>query len=132
MTYMNRSGQSVMAVMAFYRLPPESILVVHDDLDLPPGEVRLKAGGGHGGHNGLRDIMAHLGGGDFLRLRVGIGHPGARELVTPYVLNRPSAPDQEAIEKAIEKAMETLPDVLNGDFQLAMNRLHRKAPEAKD
>ena len=110
MTYMNRSGQSVAMIMAFYRLAPESLLVVHDELDLPPGEARLKAGGGHGGHNGLRDIMAHLGNGDFLRLRIGIGHPGASELVTPFVLSRPDAPDREAIERAIEAATEVLPE----------------------
>lgn len=126
MTYMNRSGQSVAAMMNFYRLAPDNLLVVHDELDLPAGEARLKVGGGHGGHNGLRDIMAHLGNGDFMRLRIGIGHPGTRELVTPYVLSRPDATSDEAIQKAIETAMVALPEILRGEFRQAMNRLHRK------
>jgi PTH1 family peptidyl-tRNA hydrolase len=100
-------------------------LVAHDDLDLPPGVARLKQGGGHGGHNGLRDIIAHLGENGFLRLRIGIGHPGDRERVTPYVLSAPAAADRELIEKAIVEGSEVLPLLLQGRVQLAMNRLHR-------
>jgi PTH1 family peptidyl-tRNA hydrolase len=123
-TFMNRSGQSVGALARFYRIPPEQILVIHDDLDLPPGTVRLKRGGGHGGHNGLRDIIAHLGSRDFLRLRIGIGHPGEARQVTDYVLGVPSAADRGAFEEAIEASLRVLPLVVEGQMQKAMQRLH--------
>ena len=122
--YMNRSGQAVSAVASYYRLTPEQILVAHDELDLPPGVVRFKQGGGHGGHNGLRDIMAALGSRDFYRLRLGIDHPGHRDDVTDYVLGKPGRADFEAIETAIDLAVEALPSVLSGQYQQVMNRLH--------
>ncbi|HEY5790781.1 MAG TPA: aminoacyl-tRNA hydrolase [Gammaproteobacteria bacterium] len=123
-TYMNRSGQAVAALARFYRIPPEAVLVVHDDLDLPVGQVRLKVGGGHGGHNGLRDIVAQLGSHDFVRLRIGIGHPGQREAVTGHVLSRPSAEDRGALERALDDVVAELPRLVDGDWQAAMRRLH--------
>jgi len=122
-TFMNRSGQAVKALAGFYKIPVEQILVVHDELDLPPGTLRLKRGGGHGGHNGLRSIMESLGG-DFVRLRVGIGHPGHRDLVTDYVLSKPSQEDRRAIEAAIAAALEVMPELLSGEFERAMHQLH--------
>jgi PTH1 family peptidyl-tRNA hydrolase len=123
MTYMNRSGQSVAAICNFYKLQPAEVLVVHDELDLPPGVIKLKKGGGHGGHNGLRDIHKAIGA-DYHRLRVGIGHPGDRNLVVDYVLKRPSREEDELIRKAIERGVEEIPTVIGGDLQKAMNRLH--------
>ncbi len=123
-TFMNRSGQSVAALARFYRLAPEDLLVVHDDLDLPPGVARLKRGGGHGGHNGLRDIMAALGSREFLRLRIGIGHPGSADQVVDYVLQRPSAEDARLMEAAIDDALGVLPQVLEGHLERAMTALH--------
>lgn len=124
-TYMNRSGQSIAAVARFYSILPEQILVAHDELDYPVGQVRLKQGGGHAGHNGLRDTIAALGGSrDFWRLRIGIAHPGDRTLVTGYVLGRPSKGDAEQIDAALADAERILDDLLVGRFQIAMNRLH--------
>lgn len=123
-TFMNRSGQSVQALANYYQIPIEQILVVHDELDLPPGAARLKLGGGHGGHNGLRDIFAQFGS-EFLRLRLGIGHPGAKELVTPYVLGKPSEPDRRAIDAAIDVALDAMPLVLGGEIAKAMNVINR-------
>jgi PTH1 family peptidyl-tRNA hydrolase len=123
-TFMNRSGQSVAALANFYKIPLENILVVHDELDLPPGTVRLKQGGGHGGHNGLRDIVAKMGGSDFMRLRVGIGHPGDSKQVSSYVLSRASAEDERLIEASLDDALDVLPLVVSGEFQKAMNALH--------
>jgi PTH1 family peptidyl-tRNA hydrolase len=123
-TYMNLSGKAVAALARFYKIAPESILVVHDELDIPPGQLRLKQGGGHGGHNGLRDIVAQMGSREFLRLRVGIGHPGDSRDVTNYVLGKASPEDQKHIDNAIDEAMRTLPQVMEGDMQPAMNRLH--------
>ncbi|MEJ2509233.1 MAG: aminoacyl-tRNA hydrolase [Gammaproteobacteria bacterium] len=125
-TYMNRSGQAVAALARFYKIPAENILVAHDELDLDPGVVRLKQGGGHGGHNGLRDMVDHLGGNGFLRLRIGIGHPGTAREVVDYVLTRPSVADREAIEGAIDAARAALPLVLAGDLPRAMNQLHSR------
>ncbi len=122
--FMNRSGQSVAAFLHFYRLPLEQILIAHDDLDLLPGTLRLKQGGGHGGHNGLRDIMACTGSRDFFRLRIGIGHPGDRSRVVDYVLGRPDKEDAARIREAIEVAVDTLPQVVEGQLQQAMNHLH--------
>jgi PTH1 family peptidyl-tRNA hydrolase len=122
-TYMNLSGQAVQAVCQFYKIPLEQILVAHDELDLEPGVVRLKKGGGHGGHNGLRDIMQRMGK-EFYRLRIGIGHPGHKEKVTGHVLNKVSADDERAIEYAIDEALRVLPEVIGGDMQKAMNQLH--------
>lgn len=125
-TFMNRSGQSVAALAGFYKIPVENILVVHDELDLPPGVARLKQGGGHGGHNGLRDIIARLGA-NFMRLRIGIGHPGSKEQVVDYVLQRPSLADRQQIESAIDAALAVMPELLCGEVQRAMNQLHSKS-----
>ncbi|WP_026289719.1 aminoacyl-tRNA hydrolase [Thioalkalivibrio sulfidiphilus] len=124
-TFMNRSGQSVKLLATFYKIPVESILVVHDELDLPPGEVRLKRGGGHGGHNGLRDIMAHLGK-EFLRLRLGVGHPGHKDQVVDYVLQRPSRDDEADILRAIDHGLDVMSEVIAGELERAMHKLHSK------
>jgi PTH1 family peptidyl-tRNA hydrolase len=124
-TYMNHSGRAIAALARFYRLSPEQLLVAHDELDLPPGSVRLKQGGGHGGHNGLRDTMAALGSRDFHRLRIGIGHPGQREQVVDYVLSPPSREEESAIRQAIDRAADHLAALLEGRFQQVMNELHR-------
>jgi len=126
LTYMNRSGQAVAALARYYRIPPEAVLVAHDELDLPPGTARLKRGGGHAGHNGLRSIQQELGGAGFLRLRLGIGHPGSKELVTPYVLGRPPAEEEARIREAVARALEVLPELMAGDLQRAMHRLHTR------
>lgn len=123
-TFMNRSGEAVGALARFYRIPAESILVVHDELDLPPGNARLKLEGGHGGHNGLRDIMAKLGQRNFRRLRLGIGHPGDAKLVSPYVLGKAPKGEQQLLDSAIEDAIEILPSLIAGDMPRAMNQLH--------
>jgi PTH1 family peptidyl-tRNA hydrolase len=122
--FMNRSGRPVATLAAFYRIQRPAILVVHDDLDLPPGTVRLKLGGGHGGHNGLRDLIPSLGGNDFLRLRIGIGHPGHRDDVVGYVLKSAVQEERVAIEAAIEAALRVLPDVVAGNLEAAMKELH--------
>ena len=127
-TWMNRSGQAVARLANFYKIPLEQILVAHDDLDLPPGTVRLKRGGGHGGHNGLRDIITLLGGNGFLRLRIGIGHPGSREQVTPFVLGAPPESERQLIEEAIDRAVGEVPSLVRGEFQKVMNRLHSRQP----
>jgi PTH1 family peptidyl-tRNA hydrolase len=124
LTYMNRSGQSVAAALAYFKIEPEQMLVAHDDLDLPPGAARLKFDGGHGGQNGLRDLFAHLGHGRFHRLRLGIGHPGHKDQVTPWVLGRPGRADEEALLDAIASSLAVMPLVLAGDFNEAMKRLH--------
>ena len=123
-TFMNLSGQAVQALASFYKIDLKNMLVAHDDLDLPPGTTRLKQGGGHGGHNGLRDIISKMGGNGFQRLRLGIGHPGDKNKVTGHVLKKTTTEDQIAIQRAIEQAMKVLPDVINGDLQKAMNQLH--------
>ena len=123
-TFMNLSGQAVQALASFYKIDLQHMLVAHDDLDLPPGTARLKQGGGHGGHNGLRDIISKMGGNGFQRLRLGIGHPGDKNKVTGHVLKKSSTDDHVAIERAIEAAIKVLPDVINGDMQKAMNQLH--------
>ena len=123
-TFMNGSGQAVQAVANFYKLKPENILVAHDELDLPPGVIKLKANGGHGGHNGLRDIISRLGSKSFYRLRIGIGHPGHKDMVTNYVLGKPSNSDKMAILQAIDRAIDVIPNVLDGHFEKAMHQLH--------
>ncbi len=122
-TFMNLSGQALQALAQFYKINLESILVVHDELDLDPGVARLKKGGGHGGHNGLRDISTRSGK-DFWRLRLGIGHPGDRNKVTAYVLNKPSKDDKISIERAIDNATRVIDDIVAGEMQKAMNTLH--------
>jgi PTH1 family peptidyl-tRNA hydrolase len=121
--FMNRSGGPVAAVADYYRIAPEHILVAHDDIDLPPGVARLKYAGGHGGHNGLRDVIAHIGA-DFWRLRLGVGHPGAKELVIDAVLDRPTAAEHEAIRGALSRALDVLPQMLHAGAQKAMHSLH--------
>ncbi|MEO5702280.1 MAG: aminoacyl-tRNA hydrolase [Gammaproteobacteria bacterium] len=124
-TFMNRSGQAVASLAGFYKIPTMNILVIHDDLDLPTGTVRIKQGGGHGGHNGLRDLIAHLGD-DFLRLRIGIGHPGKGNDVVGYVLNRPSKPEDALIHDAMDDALTVLPHMVGDDLEKAMHQLHSR------
>jgi len=128
-TYMNNSGRSVAALANFYKLENDEILIAHDEIDLPPGTVRLKQGGGHGGHNGLRDIIPQLGGPDFARLRIGVGHPGNKSAVVGYVLKAAPADEQRAIDDAVALAVDHFPDIVAGKFAAAMNSLHRKSPE---
>ncbi len=124
-TFMNRSGAAVAALCQFYKIAPNELLVVHDELDIPPGTARYKTGGGHGGHNGLRDIISALGNDrGFHRLRLGIGHPGDSRQVTQYVLGRPGKAEHAAIEAAIDECLATLPLAIAGDWVKAMNRLH--------
>ncbi len=127
-TFMNKSGLAVASALGYYKIEPEQCLVVHDDLDLPPGVVRLKFDGGHGGQNGLRDILRHLGHGRFHRLRIGIGHPGHRDGVLKWVLGRPSSADEDAMLDAIARALDVLPLAVAGDFNEAMKRLHTRDP----
>lgn len=124
-TYMNVSGQAVGALTSYYKIAPEEMLVVHDELDLPPGTARLKKGGGAGGHNGLKDIIARLGP-EFWRLRVGIGHPGNRDDVADFVLHRPGQAEEALIRESIEKSLKIVSLVVKGDLETAMHRLHTK------
>lgn len=126
-TFMNRSGQAVAALARFYKIAPEEILVVHDELDLPPGAIRIKQGGGNGGHNGLKDIQAHLGTPAFWRLRLGIGHPGDRNQVIDYVLKAPRREEQEEIDRAIDRSLVAWPKLAAGDYAAAQQMLHGKS-----
>ncbi|SDS90789.1 peptidyl-tRNA hydrolase [Halopseudomonas xinjiangensis] len=124
-TFMNRSGQAVAALAGFFRILPEEILVAHDELDLPPGVVKCKKGGGHGGHNGLRDIIASLGNQNtFHRLRLGIGHPGHASQVTGFVLGRAPKSEQEALDACIDEAVQQIPAMLSGEWTRVMQTLH--------
>lgn len=123
-TYMNASGRAVNAALRYFKIEPEEALLAHDELDLAPGVARLKFDGGHGGQNGLRDTMQALGHGRFHRLRIGIGHPGHRDKVTPWVLGRPGRDDEAAIARAIDDALAVLPLLARGDANEAMKRLH--------
>jgi len=123
-TFMNVSGRSVGALVQFYKIEAAQILVVHDELDLPPGSAKLKLGGGHGGHNGLKDIIAHLGTRDFWRLRIGIGHPGDRAEVANFVLNAPRREEEELIRQAIQRAQDVAPQIVEGKLEAAMLKLH--------
>ena len=125
-TFMNRSGLSVVSLASFYKIAPQNILVAHDEIDLKAGTARLKSGGGHGGHNGLRDIISHLGTKDFQRLRIGVDHPGSKDMVVDYVLKRPDAKDRQAIEDSIDDALRVLPKVAAGEWEKAMHQLHTK------
>jgi PTH1 family peptidyl-tRNA hydrolase len=127
-TFMNRSGLSIKALADFFRIEPQQILVAHDELDLPPGTAKLKKGGGHGGHNGLRDTIAHLGTNEFQRLRVGIGHPGDSRRVTGYVLGRLGKQETEELNAVIDEIIRVLPDAASGKLAAAMNRLHSFKP----
>jgi peptidyl-tRNA hydrolase, PTH1 family len=131
MTFMNLSGKSVAALARFFKIAPEEILVAHDELDLMPGQVKMKFGGGHAGHNGLKDIHAQLGTADYWRLRLGIGHPGVKAEVVNYVLRKPPAADREAIDKTIEGTLPALDLLLAGDMERAMMKIHAKPPRPK-
>ncbi len=126
MTYMNVSGRAVQALATFYKITPQEILVIHDELDLPPGTVKMKHGGGHGGHNGLKDIIAHLSTPDFWRLRIGIGHPGDRDAVLHFVLQPPRAEERVAMEESITRSLQIFPQIARGDLQAAMLKLHTR------
>ena len=127
-TYMNLSGKSVAAALRYWKIAPEEALLVHDELDLPPGTARLKFDGGHGGQNGLRDTIRLLGHGRFHRLRIGIGHPGHKDRVVGWVLGKPGKDDDILIGRAIDDAIDVLPLVVNGDVNEAMKRLHTSKP----
>ncbi|WP_180682624.1 aminoacyl-tRNA hydrolase [Tepidicella baoligensis] len=127
-TFMNRSGQAVGALARFFKIAPEEILVAHDELDLPPGEVKLKKGGGHAGHNGLRDIHAQLGSPDYWRLRIGIGHPGVKSEVVHWVLKKPSPDQREALLQGIDRTLKALPDLLAGRMDRAIALIHTSKP----
>ncbi len=131
-TYMNRCGQSVGALARFYRIAPGEILVVHDELDLPPGQLKLKFGGGAGGHNGLKDITAHLGTQDYWRLRIGIGHPGSRDEVVDYVLKPPRREEAAEIEAALDRALELWPFIARADWNAAMQRANARPRKPTD
>lgn len=124
LTYMNRSGQAVAGIARYFKIPPEKILVIHDELDLRPGVVRIKRQGGHGGHNGLRDLMSHLGNGNFWRLRIGVGHPGEKSQVINYVLDKPTKDEMQAIDLAMDRVMANWPDIIGGRLERAMHKLH--------
>lgn len=130
-TFMNRSGSSVAALARFHRIALPEILIVHDDLDLSPGVVRLKQGGGHGGHNGLRDLIAQLGGNNFPRLRLGIGHPGDSRAVLDYVLGRAPQSEQTLLDQAVADALREVPHLVVGQWEQAMQTLHsRRVPSS--
>ena len=128
-TFMNLSGKSITAALRYWKIEPEEMLVAHDELDMPPGVARLKFDGGHGGQNGLRDTMRLLGHGKFHRLRVGIGHPGHKDKVTPWVLGKPGRDDEASILRAIDDAIGVLPLAINGHYMDAMTRLHTPRPD---
>ena len=131
MTFMNLSGKSVGALARFFKIAPAEILVAHDELDLLPGQMKMKFGGSHAGHNGLKDIQAQLGSADFWRLRIGIGHPGVKAEVVNYVLRKPMAEHREAIDKSIEQALTALDLLLAGDMDRALMKVHAKPPRPK-
>ena len=128
-TFMNLSGKSITAALRYWKIEPEEALLVHDELDLPPGVARLKFDGGHGGQNGLRDTMRLLGHGKFHRLRIGIGHPGHKDKVTPWVLGKPGREDEASILRAIDDAIDVLPLAVQDNFPDAMTRLHTPRPQ---
>jgi PTH1 family peptidyl-tRNA hydrolase len=130
-TFMNLSGKSVAALARFFKIAPDEILVAHDELDLQPGQVKLKLGGSHAGHNGLKDVHAQLGSADYWRLRIGIGHPGVKAEVVDYVLRKPSAEHRVEIQKAIEQAMTGLDFVLEGDMERAAMKINARPPRPK-
>lgn len=127
-TYMNLSGKSVAALARFFKIAPQEILVVHDELDLPPGQARLKLGGSHAGHNGLRDIHAQLGTGDYWRLRLGIGHPGVKSEVVDWVLRKPAPEQREAILDCIARTLKAAPLLLAGEMDKATQVVHTSKP----
>lgn len=123
-TFMNHSGRSLAALANYYNISADQIVVVYDEIDLPPGSVKFKFQGGHGGHNGLRDIIQHLGTPDFHRVRIGVGHPGHKDQVVPYVLGRPSKSDCELIVQSIDRMLDEVPALLRGEYEALMHRLH--------
>ncbi|GAB4221941.1 MAG: aminoacyl-tRNA hydrolase [Francisella sp.] len=125
-TYMNNSGLAVSKVANFYKITTEEILVVHDELDIEPGQIRIKKGGGHGGHNGLKSINQHLGSNEYLRIRIGIGHPGHKSKVTNYVLSPPAIAQKNKIFQAIDKCILFLDDIINYNLEPVMQQLHTK------
>jgi len=125
-TFMNRSGLATQSLLSFYRITADQLLVAHDEIDLPAGTAKLKTGGGHGGHNGLRDIISQLGSKEFHRLRIGVGHPGSKDQVVDYVLNRASLDDQILIDRDIDDAVSVMPDLASGALEQAMQKLHSK------
>jgi PTH1 family peptidyl-tRNA hydrolase len=131
MTYMNLSGKSVASLARFFKIAAEEILVVHDELDLMPGQLKLKFGGGHAGHNGLKDIHAQLGSAEYWRLRLGIGHPGVKAEVVDYVLHKPTPEQREQIEQGITRSMDALDLMLRGEMERAMMSMHAKPPRPK-
>jgi PTH1 family peptidyl-tRNA hydrolase len=128
-SFMNLSGQPVQMLAGFFKIKPEEVLVVHDELDFPPGTVRLKQGGGIAGHNGLKDISQRLATHEYWRLRLGVGKPAAGTEGADYVLEKPTAEERAAIDSAIEKSLALLPQILAGDIQAAMNKLHTEEPK---
>jgi PTH1 family peptidyl-tRNA hydrolase len=130
-SYMNRSGGPVRAVIDYYRLNPEHLLVAHDEIDLPPGTVRLKQGGGHGGHNGIRDVIRHCGA-DFMRLRLGVGHPGDKDEVTNYVLKRGSSTIERAVADNVDEAIAVMSILIEEGLNAAMKKLHTRAEPEED
>lgn len=131
-TFMNRSGQAVLALAHFHRIPPDEILVVHDELDIPPGQLRLKCGGGLGGHNGLKDITARLSTQDYWRLRIGIGHPGDKTQVANFVLNRPRREEQDEIDRALDRALAAWPRIAQGDWNAAIQLINTRPQGPKE
>ena len=127
-TFMNLSGKSVGALARFFKIAPAEILVAHDELDVPPGEAKLKFGGSHAGHNGLRDIHAQLGTGDYWRLRLGVGHPGVKSEVVHWVLKKPSPDHRIAIEQTVDRSLKALPQLLAGDMEKATQLIHTSKP----
>ena len=125
-TFMNHSGRAVAAVAGFYKVPIERILIAHDEIDLPAGTVRLKRGGGHGGHNGLRDIVPQLAGSGFSRIRIGVGHPGSKDRVIGHVLDRPPPAERSVIDDAIDRVVGDIARIAGGDLEGAMNMLHQR------
>ncbi|PIT48087.1 aminoacyl-tRNA hydrolase [Snodgrassella communis] len=126
LTFMNKSGTAVQALAKFYKILPEEILIIHDELDIPCGQVRFKKGGSNGGHNGLKDIQAWLGTPEFYRLRLGIGHPGDKNLVIHYVLHKPQAQEQSLITEAMQKSLAAIPQMLTGGYSSVQQQLHSK------
>ncbi|MEO7954984.1 MAG: aminoacyl-tRNA hydrolase [Polaromonas sp.] len=129
LTFMNLSGKSVAALARFFKIAPEEILVAHDELDIVPGQAKLKFGGSHAGHNGLRDIHAQFGSGDYWRLRIGVGHPGVKADVINWVLKKPSQEHRQAIEESIDRALKAVPELLRGEMEKATMLIHTSAPQ---
>jgi PTH1 family peptidyl-tRNA hydrolase len=130
-SFMNASGRAVQMLAGFFKIKPEEILVVHDELDFAPGVARVKQGGGIGGHNGLRDISQRIASHDYWRLRLGIGHPGDKNAVADYVLHKPAVDDKVLIDQAIDRALQVLPEMLKGDMQAAIQKLHSSEPKSE-